>query len=84
VQAPSWLAAETLEVIVDGTSAQTIQLQESVVAGPARRWEALVTVTPTAKSKHYVVFHAKSAKGTDLSPVNPGNRPFAVSNPIFY
>jgi hypothetical protein len=84
VQAPSWLAAETLEAIVDGTSAQTIQLQESVVPGPARRWEATVTVTPSAKSKHYVVFHAKSAKSADLAPVNPGNRPFAVSNPIFY
>ncbi len=85
VQAPSWLAAQTLEVLVDGKTAQSIELQESVTAGPARRWEATVTVTPPATgTTHYVVFHAKSAKGVDLSPVNPGNRPFAVSNPIFF
>lgn len=77
VQAPSWLSAQSLEVIVDGQTKETQQLQESMGAGPARRYEALVTVQPGK----WVVLHAK---GGELAPLNPGKRAFAVSNPIFF
>jgi hypothetical protein len=83
VQAPSWLEATTLEVIVDGETASTQMLRQSV-GGPGRRYEARVSVTPKKmQAQHYVVFHA-SAPGKDLSPLAPGRKPFAVSNPIFF
>ena len=85
VQAPSWLEASTLEVFVDGQTQQTLQLQESTTTtGPARHYEAMVTVAATQQRPvHYVVFHA-SAPARDLSPLDPGRKPFAVSNPIFF
>jgi hypothetical protein len=85
VQAPSWGAATTLEVIVDGQTVGTMPLQESAGgAGPGRRYEASVTVTPPATpGRHWVVLHA-NASGRDLAPLWPGRKPFAVSNPIFF
>lgn len=85
VQAPSWLAATSLEVIVDGETQETITLRETVgLPGPARRYEATVTATPkAAKPVHWVVFHA-SATGRTLAPVDSSRRPFGVSNPIFF
>jgi hypothetical protein len=83
VQAPTWLAADTLETIVDGQTVSTLSLQE-MSGGAARRYEADVEVTPTAgRAFHWVVFHAK-AEGRDMAPLYPGRRPFAVSNPIFF
>jgi hypothetical protein len=86
VQAPSWLEATTLEVIVDGETDRTVQLRESA-GGPGtmvRKYEAAIAVTPKrAQGHHFVVFHASAAR-RDLAPVAPGRRPFAVSNPIFF
>jgi len=85
VQAPSWGAATTLEVIVDGQTQGTLPLQETTGGtGPGRRYEASVTVTPPATpGRHWVVLHA-SAGNRDLAPLWPGRKPFAVSNPIFF
>ncbi|MBX3191234.1 MAG: PHP domain-containing protein [Labilithrix sp.] len=84
VGAPSWLTAESLEVIVDGVTTQTLPL--TPIAGPpapGKRYEATVDVTPSqSKARHWVVFHAKGAG--DLAPVHPGRKPFAASNPIFF
>ncbi|HEX2574264.1 MAG TPA: CehA/McbA family metallohydrolase [Polyangia bacterium] len=83
VQAPTWLAADTLETLVDG---QTVALQplQEVSGSPARRYETDVEVTPNlGRAFHWVVFHAK-AEGRDMAPLYPGRRPFAVSNPIFF
>ncbi|MSP60212.1 MAG: hypothetical protein EXR72_07695 [Myxococcales bacterium] len=83
VQAPKWLEATTLEVIVDGETVDTIQLQESMGA-LARRYEATVMVSAKQpRALHWVVFHA-SAKGRDLAPVSPGRKAFGVSNPILF
>jgi hypothetical protein len=81
VYAPGWVTAKTLEVIVDGETAQTLDLVPSVTGGPGRAYEATVDVAPTGPGPHFVVFHAAGAG--DLAPVHPGKRPFAVSNPIF-
>jgi hypothetical protein len=84
VQTPSWLSAAELEVIVDGEPTEVVQLQESVAAGPGRRYEAMVTATGAAgRARHWVVLHA-SAPGKDMAPLWPGKRPFAVTNPIFF
>jgi hypothetical protein len=83
VAAPGWIDAETLEVIVDGQTVQTISLSPSVTPGPGRRWEAPIEVeVPAGARTHWVVFHASSVQ--DLSPVYPGRHPFALSNPIFF
>lgn len=78
VQAPGWLdtTGTTVEVIVDGVTKQTAAMVDSG-ASPAKRLTATVSVPPGK----WVVFHAKAA-GRDLSPLHPGRRAFAVSNPI--
>jgi hypothetical protein len=85
VQALRWLEAHVLEAIVDGEVVKSVELQESM-GGPdsARRYEATVSVAgKPGRAVHWVVFHAR-ARGKDLSPLHPGRRPFAVSNPIFF
>lgn len=82
VQAPRWLEARQLEVIVNGETERTLELVETA-GGPARRYEATVMLSPRARITNWVVFHAK-AEGRDLGPIYPGRRPFAVSNPIFF
>lgn len=83
VQAPSFITADTLEVIVDGVTTETRPLTQVVnPASPVRRYEATINVAPAqSKSRHWVIFHAKGP--SDLSPLHPGKKPFAVSNPIF-
>ena len=83
VQSPSWFSATTLEVIVDGVTTETLPLTAIGSADPGKRYEATVNVAPAQSSaRHWVVFHAKG--DGDLSPVHPGRKPFAVTNPIFF
>ena len=83
VQSPSWLTAKRLETIVDGETIATEELRETVTP-QGHRYETTVNVMgKPGRSQHWVVFHA-SAGGLDLTPVHPGRRPFAVSNPIFF
>ena len=83
VQAPTWLAARQLEVIVNGETERTLELQE-VVAPAGHRYEAAITLTRPKKPQNWVVFHARGPAGRDLSPIYPGRLPFAVSNPVFF
>jgi hypothetical protein len=82
VQAPSWIAADTLETIVNG---KTVAMEPllPIGSGPAKKFANQVTVTldPSAPHSNWVVFHARGE--TDLAPLHPGRRPFAVSNPVF-
>jgi len=81
VQAPSWIDATELEVIVGGETTHVEPLMP-LGPGPAKRFvnELMVSMPPNAANS-WVVFHAKGE--TDLSPLHPGRRPFAASNPIF-
>lgn len=82
VQAPSWLSAKSLEIIVDGVTTETIALT-ATGAGPSKRYEATVSVQPNSSApRHWVVFHASS--DADLAPLHPGRKAFAASNPIFF
>jgi hypothetical protein len=84
VQAPSWLNATTLETYVDGALAHTDALTAATGGtSPAHVYTTTVNVAASAaKGPHYVVFHAKGS--TDLAPLHPGRKPFAVTNPIFF
>ncbi|MDB4944412.1 MAG: hypothetical protein JWP97_3946 [Labilithrix sp.] len=88
VGCPGWLSATSLEIIVDGVTVETRPLAPSAGAGPGKRYETTVDVNPsTSAPRHWVVFHAKGAgsgPNGDLAPLHPGNKPFAVSNPIFF
>ncbi|MFO0554468.1 MAG: CehA/McbA family metallohydrolase [Polyangiaceae bacterium] len=81
VQCPSWLSADTLEVIVNGDTVDTIDLMPSG-AGTAKTYVNQVTVNLPSGARDWVVFHAKGTG--DLAPLHPGRAAFAVSNPIFF
>ncbi len=78
IQAPSWIAADSLEVYVSGVLVDEVLLVDEG-AGPARQYRATVDLTLDAGDT--VVFHARGAG--DLAPLHPGRRPFAVSNPFY-
>jgi hypothetical protein len=81
VQAPSWIAADTLETIVNG---ETVSVEPLLPlgAGPSKRFvnQVQIKVDPE-RPRTWVVFHAKGE--SDLAPLHPGRRPFAASNPMF-
>lgn len=83
VQAPKWLAASQLEVLVNGETERIVELTETVTP-MGRRYEATVSLKRPSKPQSWVVFHARGPAGRDLSPIYPGRKPFAVSNPIFF
>jgi hypothetical protein len=81
VQAPSWVSADTLEVIVNG---ETVSVEPLLPLGGGTGKtfmnQVQVSVDP-ARQVSWVVFHAKGE--SDLAPLHPGRRPFAASNPVF-
>ena len=81
VRAPSWIAADSLETIVNGESVSTDPLLP-LGDGTGKTFVNEVTLSEVPGARRtWVVFHAKGE--TDLKPLHPGRRPFAASNPIF-
>jgi hypothetical protein len=81
VRAPSWIAADTLETIVNGETVSTDPLLP-LGDGTGKTFVNEVTLSEVPGARRtWVVFHAKGE--TDLAPLHPGRRPFAASNPIF-
>jgi hypothetical protein len=81
VEAPSWIAADSLEIIVNGAT-MGVEPLLPIGAGPSKRFANQVDVTfDPGAGQSWVVFHAKGE--TDLAPLHPGRRPFAVSNPVY-
>ena len=80
VQAPSWLQASELEVLVRGESVATVALQPEKL-GTANRYRNEIDVDVSGERPMWVVFHARG--NGDLAPLHPGRTAFAVSNPIF-
>lgn len=78
IQAPSWVDADSLEVIVSGVTVDELVLVDEGT-GPGHLYRATVDLTLDAGDT--VVFHARGAG--DLAPLHPGRRPFAVSNPFY-
>ncbi len=81
VEAPGYIAADTLETIVNGVTVNEEPLLP-IGSGPAKKFLNEVTVKADPNvPRSWVVFHAKGE--ADLGPLHPGRRPFAASNPIF-
>ncbi len=78
VESPSWFEGLDLEVYVRGERVRQEPLMP-VGTGTSHRYLNLVALDLAAGD--WVVFHARGAG--DLSPLHPGRRAFAVSNPIF-
>jgi hypothetical protein len=81
VRCPSWVGADTLEVIVNGETVSEEPLLP-VGAGPGKTFVNSVSVALPPGPRAFVLFHARGTG--DLSPVTPGKAPFAVSNPILF
>jgi hypothetical protein len=85
VRAAAWVDVDRLRVYVDGALAETLMLDETTVdpMNATVRFEGdlEIDVDPGALGS-WVVFVADG--DTDLEPVHPGRRPFAVTNPIFF
>lgn len=79
VRAPSFVDVDQLEVIVDGTTTETIPISPPVDPLEALRFEQDVDVD-VAASGSWVVIHAS---GTDTPDIAYGGQPFGVTNPIF-
>ncbi|MBK8173520.1 MAG: carboxypeptidase regulatory-like domain-containing protein [Sandaracinaceae bacterium] len=85
VQAASWVDVQTLEVIVDGVTTQTIALSPDMAdpSNPAVRFRGSFDINVSnGATGSYVVFVAAGAES--LQPVHPGRMPFGVTNPIFF
>jgi hypothetical protein len=82
VQAATWVDVTSLEVVVDGQTADTIPIMPSDAdpTNPVIRYHAQVPVTVQATGG-FVVFAAYGTRS--LAPVHPGKIPFGVTEPIF-
>lgn len=81
VEGPGWLLPDSLETIVNGKTVSTEKLLP-IGTGPSKKFMNQVVVpADAAVPRSWVVFHAKGE--SDLSPLHPGRKPFAVSNPVF-
>jgi len=81
VQAPSFMGADALETIVNGQSLGMEPLMP-LGGGPGKKFVNQVKVPlDGASPRNWVVFHARGE--SDLAPLHPGRKPFAVSNPFF-
>jgi hypothetical protein len=79
VRAPSFVEVDTLEVIVDGTTTETMPLAPPVDPTNPVRFDGMIDVDVAATGS-FVVIHAS---GTHAPDIAYGDTPFAVSNPIF-
>ena len=83
VQAASWVDVDTVELVVDGVTIDTIAILPGD-ANPANetiRFEKDLPIQVAPGKGSYVIIAAYGDH--DLSPVHPGHMPFGVTNPIF-
>ncbi len=82
VEAASWVDVDAIDVVVDGTTVQTIDIlpTDRDPAHPATRFDHDVDVDVAATGSYVVVAVYGDAT---LEPVHRGRIPFGVANPIF-
>jgi len=81
VQAPTWMPADALHVIVGGVEVHTVTLDASTVdpTNPVVRYDNELELAPSQDSWVVVLV---TGKGT-LDPVSRNDEPFALTNPIY-
>ena len=82
VQAASWVDVDSLDVVVDGETVDTIAIApaDADPTDPAVRWHRTIAVD-VAPAGSWIVVAAYGDR--DLAPVHPGREAFGVTNPIF-
>jgi hypothetical protein len=79
VRAPSFVGVDALEVIVDGTTTETIPIPVPTDPTDPVRFDDVIEADVAAGGS-FVVVHAY---GNTVPDIAYGDTPFAVSNPIF-
>jgi hypothetical protein len=82
VYAASWVDVDTLEIIVDGQTSETIAITpgDASMDEPTLRFQRDFTVA-VSEAGSYVL--AAAYGDAPLAPVHPSRTPFGVTNPIF-
>jgi hypothetical protein len=82
VYAASWVDVDTLELLVDGETQDTVSIrpEDASMDELTLRYQREFTV-PVSESGSYVI--AAAYGDASLAPVHPGRTPFGVTNPIF-
>lgn len=81
VQAPTWLGAAKLEIVVDGEVVASRPVHESMSANAVRVAAEFQVPVPLTRDAWIV---ARVVDGGDLAPVSPGDRAFGFTNPLFF
>jgi hypothetical protein len=79
ISAASFIDVDSLEVIVDGTTTETLPIPAPVDPTDPVRFDDVVEVD-VATTGSWVVLHAS---GMDTPDIAYGGTPFAATNPIF-
>lgn len=81
VQAPTWMPADELQVVLGGATVKTVTLDASTADpnNPVVRYDGSLELTP---SKDTWVVVVVTGQGT-LAPVSSNDEPFALTNPIY-
>jgi hypothetical protein len=82
VRAATWIDVDSIEVVVDGTTVDTIPIMpaDRDPNDATIRWRGSIPVQPRATGGFVVI----AAYGnTPLDPVHKGRKPFGMTNPIF-
>lgn len=82
VRAATWVDVDTIEVVVDGQTVDTIPILpgDADPTDATIRWSGKIPIT-TAAVGGFVVIAAYGDR--TLEPVHPNRKPFGVANPIF-
>ena len=82
VRAASWIDVDAIDVVVDGTTVDTIPIMpgDADPNDPTVRWRGAIPVTARATGGFVVVAAYGDAP---LEPVHRNRKPFGMTNPIF-
>ncbi|WP_236604903.1 CehA/McbA family metallohydrolase [Sandaracinus amylolyticus] len=80
VSAATWIDVDSLEVIVDGVTVETIPITPAADRTETVVLDETIEVDVAATGSWVVIV---AAGDEELEPVHPGRLPFAMTNPIF-
>ncbi len=78
VEAPAWIGLSSVVLLENGTPIAEVEAADFVAGDGAVRHAGSFAVTPAADAWYVLVVEGEG----DLWPVEPGGRPYAMTNPI--